>query len=132
MKSKFILNKIGVQKVENAIWEALFSAVLNIVSDIKEITPRDLKRPPKNPNVSVTWSLERSIGWQKINKFQYKVWSKQGAKNDKTWEATNTYWEHLEYWTKYMKPRSFIRKWIYDNIDKTQKFFTKTLKKLLW
>ena len=102
------------------------------MSDIQDITPRDRKRPPKDTSVKITGSLKRSIGWEKVNQYKYKVGSKQWAKNEKSWEQTNTYWEYLEYGTKYMKPRSFIRKWVYDNISKSQKIFSKTLKKLLW
>ena len=50
-------------------------------AEVQQITPRDLKRPPKNRNARVTGSLKRSIGYERVTKYKYKVGSKQSAIN---------------------------------------------------
>jgi len=131
MSVKYIENLKGIKWFENALDNALEELSQEAVSYVQDITPRDLKRPPKNLNAKVTGSLKRSIWYERSWKFKYKVWSKMWAKNTLSWEETNNYWFYLEFWTKFMKPRSFLRKWIYWNLNKLQKFLEKKLKNKL-
>jgi len=128
MKTKYVPNKRGINNFEDLLDNAIEELSIKAVSKIQDITPRDKNRMPKNPNAKVTWSLKRSIWYNKESKFNYKVGSKMWAKNSLSWEETNTYWMHLEFWTKNMKPRSFLRKWIYDNLDYYRKFLIKKIK----
>jgi len=127
-KTKFIKNVKGIKGFENVLDSALEELALEAVDKVVSITPRDLKRPPKDSKARVTWSLKRSIGYEKVWKWKYKVGSKMGATNTASGEETNTYWMHLEFWTKFMRPRSFLRKWIFDNIKPLQNFLIKLLK----
>ncbi len=128
---KFTINKKWVKDLEKKLDFSLEWAVQFIVNKIQEITPRDLKRPPLDPSRHVTWTLKRSIGYQRIWSLKYKTWSKQWSKNTRTWKDANVYWEKLEFWTKYIKERSFIRKWIEDNIDGIKRVFIKLTNKYL-
>lgn len=131
MSVKFIKNQAWINAFENALDNALEELSMEAVWNIQDITPRDLKRPPKDLNAKVTWSLKRSIWYERVWKMKYKVWSKMWAKNSLSWEDVTTYWFDLEFWTKYMKPRSFIRKWVYDNLEKMQRFLAKSIKNKL-
>jgi HK97 gp10 family phage protein len=151
MSVTFTKNQAEIDKVNNGLEVALQIAVLEMVKDIQKITPRDKKRLPNNINrkdgqkpnrrggvvniggnyyPQVTGSLKRSIGHQRLDKRNYLVGSAQGGKNSKTGEQTNAYGLFLEFGTKHMKPRSFVRKGILDNMSKINKIFSEELKKL--
>lgn len=123
MQSKYIRSTKGINKLHKALDQTLEQAVQFIVTKIHENTPRDLKRPPKDLSAHVTWTLKSSIGYQRKEELNYKVWSRQWTKNNKSWEYAETYWERLEFWTKYMKSRSFIRKGVRENLAKIKSIF---------
>jgi len=114
--------KLNTEKINKAMSMALYDSVLLLQERIIEITPRDLKRPPKNPSAKVTGNLKRSIAYQKMSEFQYKIGTTQ-------WMAE--YWAHLEFGTVRMEPRSFLRKWIADNKNDIIKHFGKIFSRLL-
>lgn len=68
----------------------------------------------------VSWNLKKSIENEKNWRFSYKIWVVK-------WPTSN-YARYLEYWTKNMEPRSFLRKWLYDNSIKAKKTFIKAFK----
>jgi len=137
--SKFTLN---TKEITKAIKWAMLDSVQLLEERILEITPRDPKRLPQNINrkdwkkpkrrwwvasvggnyyPQVTGNLKRSIAYQEIGAFVFKIGIKQ-------WEGE--YWEMLEFWTKFMAPRSFLRKWIIDNRADILKNFAKVFNKL--
>lgn len=111
--------------------------------EILKITPRDLERLPinnidrkdgKKPVRSshfkpvfvnwhwyewVSWMLKKSIISEKIEDLYFMIWVSK-------WYATK-YARHLEYGTVHMAPRSFIRKWIYENLKKASTVFENTV-----
>lgn len=114
--------KLDTAKVERAMEMALLDSVMLLQEKILEITPRDPKRLPKNINAKVTWNLKRSIAYEQVWQFEFKVGTNQG-------EAE--YWKFLEFGTAHMEPRSFLRKWILDNKDEVLENFKKRFKQSL-
>lgn len=53
--------KFDQAMLENAMEMALVDSVQLLEEEIIKITPRDPKRPPKDPSRKVTGSLKRSI-----------------------------------------------------------------------
>ncbi len=126
--AEFSLDTLAIEK---NIDETLTIASNILVVKVRENTPRDKKRLPKNtidrkdgkkPFRSshfkpvqinwhwyewVTWNLKRSIWMEKIWSWNYAVWIIK-------W-ITEEYWKHLEFWTDTMEERSFLRKWLVDN-----------------
>ena len=113
--------KVYEDKMEEAMEKALLDTVLLLVDKIVEITPRDPKRPPKDPSKPVTWNLKRSITYKRVWPLNYAIWSRQNIAD---------YWAALEFWTIHMKPRSFLRKWLYDNQKKAVNNFKKQFYRL--
>lgn len=117
---------IDEAKIERAIEDALFDTVEMAKEKIKEITPRDAKRPPKDISQHVTWALRNSIDSEKKWKFEYIIWTQQGMIS---WESgsgvpDNYAWVQ-EFWSEYTPARSFLRKWITDNAKKMTDNFAK-------
>lgn len=108
--------KFDQSKVDRAMEVALVDSVQLLTNEIIKITPRDPKRPPKDPSRKVTGDLKRSIDYQQTGKFEFIIGTKQ-------WEAE--YWKYLEFGTPRMAPRSFLRQWIADSKDKVLKNFSK-------
>ncbi len=126
--AEFSLDTLAIEK---SIDETLTIASNILVVKVRENTPRDKKRLPKNtidrkdgkkPFRSshfkpvqinwhwyewVTWNLKRSIWMEKVWSWNYAVWIIK-------W-VTEEYWKHLEFWTDTMEERSFLRKWLVDN-----------------
>jgi len=147
--SKFSLNTIALKR---SIDESVQITSNILVAKVREITPRDKDRLPKNnidrldgetPERSshykpvqiewhwyewVTWNLKRSIWMQKIWEWRYVVWVNQ-------W-YTEEYWRVLEFWTDDIEKRSFLRQWLEDNEKELtymlKSNFTKLLKKYWW
>lgn len=113
---------LNTAKIEKAMEMALLDSVMLLQEKILEITPRDPARLPKDPNAKVTWNLKRSIDYQQIWQFEFKIGTKQG-------EAE--YWKFLEFGTPRMQPRSFLRKWILDNKELVLKNFEKRFKQAI-
>lgn len=149
---KYTPNQKGIHDFEKALDDSLQLTALKMVGDIQKITPRDKDRLPNNINrkdgqaprrqggvvniggnfyPQVTGSLKRSIAFQRVHSLSYKVGSAQAGKNSKTGEQTNAYGMALEFGTKHMKPRSFLRKGILDNVASTNRFFANQLKQRL-
>jgi len=114
--------KIDQAPINRALEMALLDSVQLLQEKIIEITPRDPKRLPKNTSVRVTGNLKRSIDYQQIKKFEYKIWTKQGE---------SEYWKFLEFGTVHMQPRSFLRKALIDNKDLIFANFWKRFKQAL-
>lgn len=114
--------KFNQAKVNFATSWALVDTVQFLTKKVRDITPRDAKRPPKNLKAKVTWNLKNSIDYQKTSDFSYKIGTIQ---NDAE------YWRFLEFGTVYMKPRSFVRKWIIDNKEKASINFQRRFKQLI-
>ena len=93
------------------------------VEKIVEITPRDPARPPKDLSQKVTWNLKRSIWYEKVNDFHYKVWT--------TMDEVESYAWAMEFWTEHIPARPFLRKWINDNKKELEKVFVNIIKLLL-
>ena len=130
-KNSYTTDKKGIKQLFEWLDISLEQTTQFIVKKIHDITPRDLNRPPKDPSAHVTWSLKSSIWYQRVKQLNYKAWSKQWSKNTKTWDEVSTYWEKLEFWTKHITKKSFIRKWINDNIDNIKLIFIQLAKKYL-
>lgn len=135
--AEFSLNTYAIEK---SIDESLSITSNLLVTKVRENTPRDKKRLPKNtinrkdgkkPFRSshykpvqinwnwyewVTWNLKRSISMEKLSNTNYAVGIIK-------W-PTEEYWKHLEFWTDNMEERSFLRKWLVDN----KKYLTKVMK----
>lgn len=131
MKTKYVENKAWITKYFNNLDNAIEDTAQFIVWKIQDITPRDPERPPKDPSQPVTWSLKRSIWYERVGLFTYKIWTKQGEKNSETWEDVATYWFDLEYWTKYIPARPFISKWVFDNVFEIEQFLGAIIRKKL-
>jgi hypothetical protein len=65
--------RIDQKTLEKACELAIEEAVLNLQEKIIEITPRDPKRLPKNPNRAVTGNLKRSIKNKKNSALDYTI-----------------------------------------------------------
>lgn len=112
---------LKINWLNNIIKASMLDSVLFLQGKILEITPRDPKRPPKDPSQPITGNLKRSVVYQEDWDFDFKIWTAQ-------WMAE--YWADLEFWTVYMKPRSFLRKWIADNKQETYNHFSKIFNRL--
>lgn len=127
----FTLDLDNINKaVDLALWE--WARVLQ--SEIIPITPRDPKRPPKDPSKKVTWNLKRSIQIEKIAFDHYKVgvvWAwVQWNQIIKQWKGSvpAEYWMFLEFGTIRMKPRSFIRKALVEQKANIEKVINKVFR----
>ena len=114
--------KIDQARIDRAMEMALLDSVQLLQEKILEITPRDPKRLPKDINAKVTWNLKRSIAYQQVWQFEFKIGTNQG-------EAE--YWKFLEFGTPKMAPRSFLRKGIIDNKELVLKNFETRFKQAL-
>jgi len=114
--------KFNNEMFEDILEEALFDSVLFLQDKITDITPRDPNRLPENPNAKVTWNLKRSVTVNKQWPLKYAIWVAQN-------EAE--YWFYLEFWTKKMWARSFLRKWLFDNKVEAMEIFANTSRKSL-
>lgn len=126
--------------IDDAVDFALQDMVLFLQQKIKEITPRDKNRLPQNINRKdgkaphrskrppvriwgnwypwVTGNLKRSISHEKITNFFFMI----GVQK---WPTTK-YAAAQEFGTIHIPPRSFIRKWIFDNLDPAKRVFQKS------
>lgn len=118
--SFFLMSKVTVTTRstfdEGILYEMLGNALEDtaqyVATEVRRITPRDPQRMPKNPNAKVTGNLKRAIvdsNWsypwvEKRSNLHYIVW----VSND------IEYAKYLEFWTKRMAPRSFLRKTMID------------------
>ena len=138
---------------DEAVDFALQEVSLFLVDEIVKITPRDLNRLPNNINrkdgkapyrsshykpVQIWWNwyewvtgmLKRSISHEKIEDFYFLIWVQKGpaTKYAKYQEWIKKDWTILEYGSVFSPPRSFIRKWVYDNLDQAKKVFIAAIK----
>lgn len=114
--------KFDQARVERAMEMALLDSVQLLQEEILKITPRDPKRPPKDPSRKITGSLKRSIDYQQVSQFEFVIGTKQG-------EAE--YWKYLEFGTPRMEPRSFLRQGIIESKEMVLKNFEKRFKQTL-
>ncbi len=147
--AEFSLNTIALKR---SIDESVQITSNILTSKVREITPRDKDRLPKNnidrkdwkaPERSshykpvqiewhwyewVTWNLKRSIWMQKIWEWRYVVGVNQ-------W-VTEEYWRVLEFWTDDIEKRSFLRQGLDENRKELtyilKSNFTKLLKIYSW
>lgn len=114
--------KFDQARVDRAIEMALVDSVQLLQEEILKITPRDPRRPPKDPSRKITGDLKRSIDYQQVGQFEFKIGTKQG-------EAE--YGKYLEFGTPRMAPRSFLRQGIIESKDLVLKNFAKRFKQAL-
>lgn len=107
--------KFDQAKMDRAVEMALLDSVQLLQEEILKITPRDPRRPPKDPSRKITGDLKRSIDYQQVGQFEFVIGTKQG-------EAE--YWKYLEFGTPRMAPRSFLRQGIIDSKDMVLKNFS--------
>lgn len=138
---------VGDLFIDEAVDFALTEVCLFLVSKIIEVTPRDLDRLPQNINrkdwkapsrssyfkpVQINWNwyegvtgtLKRSVSHEKIENFYFLI----GVLK---WPATK-YAMAQEFWTIHIPPRSFVRKWIFDNLEAAKELFARSIKLRLW
>jgi HK97 gp10 family phage protein len=111
------------QLLDFAIKWALIETCNVWVEKIVEITPRDPNRMPNDPTQKVTWNLKRSIWYEKVTGFHFKIWTMMDDVESYTWA--------MEFWTENIPARPFLRKWINDNKKELERVFVETTKKLL-
>lgn len=138
---------ISQEEIDRAIEISLLDVVNFLTNKIKSITPRDPERPPNNyvdrrlSNGSikryyrepgpVTGNLERSVNNQKKDKYTYMIGVPANAAGTQKSRPVD-YAIHLEFWTRFMKPRSFLREWLSRFWDEAIKHFSLGLKRILW
>lgn len=128
--------------LEKAISFWLKEVTLFFQDEILKITPRDLLRLPESIDrkdwqkpyrstpykpvfinwhwyVWVTWNLKKSIVHEELDELYFMIWVAK-------WPATK-YARAQEYWWVHNPPRSFIRKWIFDNISEAKRVFEKAV-----
>lgn len=126
----FKLNKNAFLELEKALDGALFDAIVDLTGQIKkELVPRSAKQiQPKDPTAPVTGNLRDATTWEKLWKMKYRI-GVDATVPTRTfnidWKEIKRpkpvdYWEHLEFWTRYMKPRSFLRR---GSVEFRQRFF---------
>ncbi len=106
----------------------LYDAVVDIVWQIKEnYVPRSDFWPPKNPDAPVSGNLKDSLTRAKDDDLQYRVWI--DAWHSWEWKTKPVeYWEYLEFWTRKMKPRPFLRNGAEYTKERFQQVFAKWFK----
>lgn len=129
--------------LDEAIEFGLLEVVLFLQDKIIEITPRDKDRLPQTINRKdgkapyrssyykpvmiggnwyewVSWNLKKSIWHERLNNFFFLIWVRKGPATE--------YARSLEFGTVHMAPRSFVRKWIFDNLHEAKKVFERAIK----
>jgi hypothetical protein len=94
------------EKIKDALEFGMDDVVLMLEGKVKDITPRDPERLPMNPDAPVTGNLKRSITTNKESKYKHIIGTLQNA-------ANYGYW--LEFGSRYMAPRSFLRLALIEN-----------------
>jgi hypothetical protein len=122
MKGKNRTFTFNEEQIKDAIEFALDDTVLMWRDFVRDITPRDPMRPPKNPNAKVTGNLKRSISSEKLWRFEHVIGTIQGE---------GEYGWFQEFWTRYMAPRSFVRLWLIEWEDKLVSNFAKVTRQRL-
>jgi hypothetical protein len=64
---------LDVKAIEEAVDGAVEAGALVYVDGIVEITPRDIRRPPKDITTPVSGDLKRAIGHKRVGLGQYVV-----------------------------------------------------------
>lgn len=125
--------KMDMGRIEFATQKALYKTTLRLVDETQKITPRDPKRPPNDPEQHVTGNLKRSIWLEKVNDYEYKVGTQQGDFTNDDGETTEpeSYAPDLEFWTEYMKPRSFIRQTLVDKTKEVTELFSESFNEFI-
>lgn len=111
------------ERVMDAVEFALDDTVLMLKEKVRDITPRDPRRPPKDLSRKVTGNLKRSISSEKKWKYKHIIGTMQSVAN---------YGFHLEFWTRFMRPRSFLRLALIENEDEAKSHFIKIIRRRLW
>jgi hypothetical protein len=81
VKGKGYEFKLDDEKIKDALEFGMDDVVLMLEGEVKDITPRDPTRLPKNPNAPVTGNLKRSIKSDKISKYKHIIGTLQNAAN---------------------------------------------------
>lgn len=126
----FQLNKNAFSELEKALDEALFDAVVDLTGNIKRhLVPRSKNQPkPKDPTIPTTGNLRDAVTWKKDWNMKYRI-GVDATIPTRTFDINGkeikrpkpvSYGEHLEFGTKYMKPRSFLRR---GSIEFRKRFF---------
>lgn len=130
------------KELESALDFALLWATQFLQAKILDIAPRDLERLPENINrkdgkkpkrsthfkpinIAGSWysgisgKLKQSISHEQAGQLEYKI-------GIVLWTA-NEYAKFLEFGTRKMRPRSFLRKWLADNEEEAINVFKSLL-----
>ena len=129
--SKFELSQSWVKELREVVKSALWLAAEAFADDIRSITPRDPKRPPKDPSKPVTGNLQRSITYEVNNNLEATIWVDMSYQGEPTRTPLIEYARYQEVGTPTMRPRSYLRLWVVRFAEKTLKTFAFYLKKLL-
>lgn len=127
---------IDIANIYKAVDWATNEGALALIDEIVQITPRDPKRLPIDRNAKVTWNLKRSIQHERLWFGHYKVgvagaWVKWSLPiSIGKWATPARYWFYQEFGTKYIKPRSFIRKSFIEKQEKIKNIIVATFFKL--
>lgn len=113
---------LDVRAIEEAVDGAIEAGALVYVDGIISITPRDLRRPPKDLNQKVSGDLKISINNKRIGLGKQVVGVRgtgsqadDAIKRSQGFEGTpvEVYAYYQEYGTIRIPPRSFIRRGLY-------------------
>lgn len=123
----FQLTKSAFEDLKKALDGALFDAVVDLTAQIKNhLVPRSENQPtPKNPEAPVTGNLKDATTREKSWEMRYRIGIDAsrshtvGKKKIRKVKPVD-YGEHLEFGTKYMQPRSFLRR---GSIEFKERFF---------
>ena len=129
--SKFELSQSWVKELREVVKSALWLAAEAFADDIRSITPRDPKRPPKDPSKPVTGNLQRSITYEVNNNLEATIWVDMSYQGEPTRTPLIEYARYQEFGTPTMRPRSYLRLWVVKFAEKTLKTFAFYLKKFL-
>lgn len=116
--------EIDEAKIFNAIDMAFLSSVEALEEKIIDITPRDPKRPPKDPTQKVTGNLQQSIWNEKIWDWVYLV-------GVESWVDAERYAGTQEFWYENIPARSYLWKWLEDNSKELINNFIRDMEKRL-
>ena len=129
--TKFELSQSWVKEFREVVKSALWLVAEEFADDIRSITPRDPKRPPKDLSQPVTGNLQRSISYEVNDNLEAVVGVDMQYEGKETKTPLLEYARYQEFWTPTMRPRSYLRRWVVKFGEKVLKNFAFYLKKFL-
>lgn len=127
---------------KRAVDGALYDAVIDMAGQIKDhLVPRSENQPtPKDPSVPTTGNLRDAISREKSWEMRYRIGvdATRGTRKYKiNWREIKrpkpvSYGEHLEFGTRYMEPRSFLRRGVIEFKERFFQVFKKGFRDRFW